>query len=172
MLLECAEKFHLKMWRHLAYLIKEYCSVLREFKDAHASLGCTRKRSGFVPEELTFEKLLWHCSAVYSHKRSITARPLLVNEPGHHLLTTTALPKQKNRTIYLRNFAPLINHFLKSWRAGYYTVLHAPPLRTISVDNPMVLDYLSHHAYNGVRIKRFGDEIRCPTLHSLNSYVY
>src|SRR5690606_32953015 len=93
---------HLKVLRHLPYLVEEYRPLVRRQKKPLVVPYRPRKGPFPIPEELGFEKLLRNSAAVDGDKRLI--RPLAFKMYGlrHELLPGSRLAHDEYRRVAAR----------------------------------------------------------------------
>jgi hypothetical protein len=89
--LQDPEQLGLQLQRHLSDFVQQEGAAIGELEPADATHGCTRIRTFFVPEQLTFEQSRWNRRTVAGDKRAGMARTARVQCTSEQLLTGSGL---------------------------------------------------------------------------------
>ena len=104
-LLEHTQQFALQRHWQMAYLVEEKRASVGQFEQARLRRLRISECSGFVPEQFTFQQVVWNRRAVHIHKGLSGTWPVVVNRAGKQLFPGSRFTAQQHRHIPMRNHA-------------------------------------------------------------------
>ena len=159
---------------HVADLVEQQCSTVRQLHQAFLGGFGIRKRAALVAKQLALEKVFRHGRAIDVHQRLIGARAVEVDRTGGQLLARAVLASDEDGgRVALRDFGDQVPHRLHR-RAVAHKVVHVERAVLLAAQSRhlaaqlQVLDGLFQFDPHFIKLERLAEVIMRTQPHALH----